>query len=99
MRDAWLDRYATLLICRIAALVIAVNMLVAALLFAPWIRRRETFSGLMGRWSQTQTGWKGRFASTAIPVIDWFVFWERNHCVKTYREERQARTVLYGETE
>ncbi len=96
--DPWLDRYFTLLLCRVSALVIAVNMLIAAVLFAPWIRRRETFSGLMGRWSQTETGWKGRLAHAAIRIIDVVVFWERNHCVKTYREERQARTVLYGET-
>jgi hypothetical protein len=88
-----------ILLARVCALVIAVNMLVAAILFMPWIRRRETFSGLMGRWFATETGAKGRIAGALIPLIDTVVFWERNHCAKTYREERQARAVLYGETE
>lgn len=84
-------------VARICALVIAFNMLMAALLFAPWILRRETFSGLMGRWQQTETGWKGRVAAAVIPVVDRLVFWERSHCTKTYREEKQARRVLYGD--
>lgn len=88
-----------IIFARFAALVIAFNMLVAAVLFAPWIRRRETFSGLMGRWFETEIGPKHRIAAAVIPFVDWLVFWERHHCVKTYREERQARTILYGERE
>jgi hypothetical protein len=88
-----------ILFTRVAAVVIAFNMLVAAVLFAPWIRRRETFSGLVGRWYQTETGGKHRFAAAVRPFLDWLVFWERHHCTKTYREERDARRILYGADE
>jgi hypothetical protein len=87
---------ALILFERFAALVIAANMLTAAVFFAPWILRRETFSGLVGRWHETETGWKGQFAAGLMPAIDLVVFWERRHCIKTYREERQARVALYG---
>jgi len=91
-------RVGVILLARLAAVVIAVNMLIAAVLFAPWILRRETFSGLIGRWHSTEEGRRHRFATFVMPVVDCIVFWEYQHCRKAYREEREARQVLYGES-
>lgn len=71
------------------------NMLLCALLFAPWAMPRETISGLMGRWATHESGRRGRFARMMAAMIDFIHFWEPDHCRLTYRLETEAREKLY----
>jgi hypothetical protein len=76
-------------------LYVALNMLVCAVVFLPWVLPRETISGLLGRWLITQGGWKLKFARGAVMVVDRIYFWECNHCVEVYLVEDEARRTLY----
>jgi hypothetical protein len=78
------------------AIALALNMLLTAIVFAPWVKRRETFSGLVGRWNETECGLKWQFSKFMMPLIDWLVWWEPMHCIKTFYEEKEARRILYG---
>lgn len=74
---------------------IACNMLICAVVFAPWALSRETISGLLGRWRSAETGWKCATGTLLGAVVNALHFWEADHCGATYRLERQARSVLY----
>ena len=78
-------------------LYVNTNMLVCSMVFIAWALPRETISGLLGRWKSTERGWKYVFARPASWVVDRIYFWEPDHCVEIYRQESQARKVLYGE--
>lgn len=97
--DEIVDRYVGPVFRRVEILVIACNLAVAAVLLWPWLKRRETFSGLMGRWYETEHGRRRRIAVRVVPVVDWLVWWEARHCIRTYRQERECRGILYGEFE
>lgn len=97
--DALVDRYVLPVFQRLAVLAVACNVLATALVLWPWLKRRETFSGLMGRWYETELGAKRRIAERVVPFVDWLVWWERRHCIRTYRQERDCREILYGERE
>lgn len=71
------------------------NMTICAVVFMPWALPRETVSGLLGRWRDTESGWKARVARALCPVIDRIYFWEPDHCRYVYRLEEQAREILY----
>lgn len=77
------------------AVYVAGNMMVCAILFAPWVHPRETVSGLMGRWLATEGGWKRRIAAIGVRIVDRLYFWEPNHCAEIYLIEQRAREVLY----
>lgn len=83
-------------LCVLFVVYVATNMMVCALLFAPWALPRETVSGLLGRW-KCGKGWKRKFAVVASWIVDRIYFWEPDHCVMVFRCEAQARTVLYPE--
>jgi len=74
---------------------VAFNMAVCSVVFAPWAQPRETISGLLGRWLETETGVKRIFASMAGLVVDAIYFWEVDHCRGVFHVERDARKVLY----
>jgi len=76
-------------------LYLATNMSVCAIVFLPWAQPRETVSGLLGRWRETETGWKHRIASVLCPLVDRIYWWDANHCAEVYRLEMEARKVLY----
>jgi hypothetical protein len=76
-------------------LYVATNMSVCAIIFMPWAKPRETISGLLGRWRDTETGWKQRFAARACPVVDFLYWWDKDHCREVFRVEHEARLVLY----
>lgn len=78
---------------RLFALVVALNQLVAAILFFPWIKPRETVCGLMGRWSECQ-GVRGAIGKRVCPVLE-FVFHKEESCIEIYRQEEQSREILY----
>lgn len=71
------------------------NMLLCAVLFAPWALPRETISGLMGRWASTESGRRRKIGKAAAMVIDIIHHWEPDHCRLTYRLEKAAREKLY----
>lgn len=71
------------------------NMAVCVVVFLPWAQPRETVSGLLGRWRDTETGWKRRFAIPACWIVDRIYFWEPDHCRYVYQLEQEARGVLY----
>lgn len=75
------------------AIVVAANQLVASLLFAPWIRPRETVCGLMGRW-QSYPGFKGRLSRRMGPILE-VVFHKHETCREIYDKEERARGILY----
>lgn len=83
--------------CQAFMVYVASNMMVCAVVFAPWALPRETVSGLLGRWKSGPRGWHRSFACLAAPVVDRIYFWEPNHCVEVYRCEAEARKVLYPE--
>ena len=74
---------------------VAANMSVCAIVFIPWAKPRETVSGLLGRWRETEMGWKARFAEVACPIVDRLYWWDKNHCAEVFRLEHEAREVLY----
>lgn len=76
-------------------LYVAGNMALCALLFFLWAEPRETVSGLMGRWEETETGWKHRVGAFCSKLIDIIYFWEPDHCREVYLCEEAARQVLY----
>ncbi|MGE4340361.1 MAG: hypothetical protein AB7E55_31085 [Pigmentiphaga sp.] len=76
-------------------LYVSANMLLCAVLFAPWALPRETVSGILGRWLVTDPGRKGRIARVLAAAVDTVYFWEPNHCVEVYRVEKSAREILY----
>lgn len=80
---------------RLFVLYVNCNMLVCSLLFLPWALPRETVSGLLGRWKSEESGMKYGFADYAAVVVDALYFWEPNHCVEVYLQERDARKALY----
>jgi len=84
-------------LCVLFVLYVATNMMVCALVFAPWALPRETVSGLLGRWKCGHRGFKHSFGKAAAVVVDLIYFWEPNHCVEVYRCEAEARKVLYPE--
>lgn len=84
-------------LCQVFAVYVATNMLVCALVFAPWALPRETVSGLLGRWKCGHRGPKKAFGDIGSWVVDRIYFWEPNHTVEVYRIEAEARKVLYPE--
>ncbi len=84
-------------LCVLFVIYVACNMMVCALVFAPWALPRETVSGLLGRWKLGRAGPKESFARVASWVVDHIYFWEPNHCVEVYLCEAEARRVLYPE--
>ncbi len=74
---------------------LVLNMGVCAVVFAPWAAPRETISGLMGRWTATELGWKFLVGYTVGGIIDRIYFWEPDHCLETFASEHNAREVLY----
>lgn len=72
----------------------ASNQLLAAVLFFPWIKPRETVCGLMGRWA-AGTGRKARFAQQVGPALE-RAFHKHETCDEIYRKEEAARGVLYS---
>lgn len=82
---------------RLFVLYIVTNMALCAVLFAPWALPRETISGLIGRWVETESGLKRLFAKAAERLVNRIYAWEPNHCVETYRIEKQVRAILYPE--
>lgn len=74
---------------------VACNMAVCSILFAPWAQPRETISGLLGRWCETESGWKRTLGCRAAWAVDKLYWWETNHCREVFRVEREARRVLY----
>lgn len=84
-------------VCMLFVLYVATNMMVCAVVFAPWALPRETVSGLLGRWRCGAPGKRRSFARAAAWVVDRIYFWEPNHCVEVYLCERDARVVLYPE--
>lgn len=74
---------------------VSLNMLTCAVVFAPWARPRETVSGLLGRWTQQETGWKARAGRVLGAVVNGIYFWEPNHCVEVAIVEEKAREILY----
>lgn len=85
------------LICQLFVVYVATNMMLCAMLFAPWALPRETISGLLGRWKCMHKGPKHYFAKAASWIVDRIYFWEPNHCVAVYKCELDARKVLYPE--
>lgn len=70
---------------------LAGNMAVCAVAFAPWALPRETVSGFCGR-----MGMDGRLIGRLVAaVIDFFHWWEPDHCRVTAMQEREARRALY----
>ena len=74
-------------------IVIGVNTLLCAIFFAPWVLPRETVSGLLGRWVETESGWKRAVAGRAARVVDFVCWWDPDHCAHTYDCERQLRLM------
>ena len=64
-------------LCQVFTVYVATNMMVCALLFAPWALPRETVSGLLGRWKCGKGRIKRPFAVGASWVVDRIYFWER----------------------
>jgi hypothetical protein len=82
-------------LCQLFTVYVASNMLLCALLFAPWALPRETISGLLGRWELCERGLKHWFARAASAIVDRIYFWEPDHCTEVYLIEAEARMVLY----
>lgn len=80
---------------QVFAVYVAGNMMVCAIVFAPWALPRETVSGLMGRWRETESGWRARVGRVGAWLVDRLYFWEPNHCAEIYRIEMRAREILY----
>ena len=74
---------------------VALNMTLCAVLFLPWAEPRETISGLLGRWCETETGRKQRVGCWLARLVDRLYFWEKDHCREVFRVEHKVREVLY----
>lgn len=74
---------------------LCLNMLLCAVVFAPWALPRETISGFLGRLKSNSKGAAKFFAVMASVVPDAIYFWETDHCVEVYRVEEKAREILY----
>ena len=83
--------------CQLFVAYVATNMMVCALVFAPWALPRETVSGLLGRWKCGHRGFKHSFGKAAAVVVDLIYFWEPDHCRQVFLCEAEARKVLYPE--
>lgn len=81
------------LLCRLFVLYVASNMMLCAVIFAPWALPRETISGLLGRYMFRGS----RAARVGAWIVDRIYFWEPNHCIEVFLCERDARLVLYPE--
>lgn len=90
-----MERVTRAILCQVFVVYVAVNMVLCAIVFAPWALPRETISGLLGRWELTQGGWRGRVGLALSMVVDRVYFWEPNHCNEVYWIEAKARAVLY----
>lgn len=82
---------------QVFALYVAVNMLACALLFFPWAKKRETISGLLGRWQVEEEGVRQAVGYGFGWFVDRLYYWDADHCRAIYRQERAARQALYGE--
>lgn len=71
-------------------------MFTCAILFFWDAKPRETVSGLIGRW-KVGTGWKHYLAIPMAFVVDLIYWWEPNHCVEIFRQERESRMMLYAD--
>lgn len=69
------------------AVSIGLNTLVTALVFAPWVLPRETFSGFIGR--QADSG--SKIAKCIEQIVNRICFWEEEHCWYTAWQEKEAR--------
>lgn len=78
---------------------VAANMLLCAIVFCLWALPRETISGFIGRQvSNTLEGsWPRALARGGEWLVNRIYFWEPNHCVEVYKQEKQARSALYGD--
>jgi hypothetical protein len=78
---------------------VAINMLACSVVFCFWAVPRETISGFMGRKvSLTAKGtWQHGLARIGEWIVNRIYFWEPNHCVEVYKQEKQARAALYGD--
>jgi len=74
---------------------VALGIIACSILFLPWAMPRETLSGLMGRWSLFEGGWKRRFGGAASAMIDWMYSWEPDHCLEVATVEAKSRELLY----
>lgn len=74
---------------------VCANMLVCAVVFAPWALPRETVSGLLGRWQKRERGVKALIGRALGAVVNLIYFWEPNHCVEVFIAEEKAREILY----
>ena len=75
---------------------VSCNMLVCALLFMPWALPRETISGLLGRWANTEDGWKEKVGFWGSIIVD-RIHMDKLHCELTYRDEQWMRDKFYPE--
>lgn len=74
---------------------LCLNMLLCAVVFAPWALPRETISGFLGRLKASSTGVAKVFGAIGSIIPDAIYFWEPDHCVEVYRVEEKAREILY----
>jgi hypothetical protein len=70
---------------------VAVNMLIASVIFFPWVYPRETISGFLGRKAFERV----YVALCAARFIDFFYRSEAAHCGETALSEAEAREELY----
>lgn len=84
---------------RVFCLYICINMGLCAIVFLPWVKPRETISGLVGRWYiMSDSGSFSEGCAYCLKVlIDAIYFWEFEHCVEVYKSEHLARKALYPE--
>lgn len=80
---------------RLFVLYLPVNMLLCALLFLPWAKRRETVCGLLGRWRDEGAGWQRVIGRRLCPALDWAFHRNWDDCRAIYRMEKEARDILY----
>jgi len=76
-------------------LYVALNMLLCAVLFAPWSKPRETTSGFIGRQVLFE---QNKLALPFAYAIDWLTR-DRGHCGDTAFAEAEAYDHLYPEQE
>lgn len=74
-------------------IVVALNILICSIVFAPWVLPRETVSGILGRWAASERGWKRAFGRRGSLIVDWIYYWEPDHCQLAYTLEREARRL------
>jgi hypothetical protein len=71
-------------------LYVAANMLACAVVFWPWALPRETVSGLLGRYAESNA--VARYAAAVVDLLYW---WHPDHCRDIARIEAEARRTLY----